>query len=174
MNKTSKRKTKELINPIDYVNTETGELLTSELKEGIKITLLKDTNQFIINSDEYVIFDADAIYYLTNHLSSTERGKVMTLANMLKGECSVLCQNNNHPHTPNTLSLFFDMHIDKWYQFVRKMVSKGVLAYCVCAPSGYLQKIYMLNPYIARKRKSINCELNYFFSDITKQGKIED
>ena len=174
MNNIKPRKVQSKVIAEDYVNKETGELLSSEAKDTISITLKEKTNQFIINSDEYVVFDADAIYYLTNHLSSTERGKIMTIANMVKGDCSVICQNNNHPHTPETLSLTFQMHIDKWYAFVRKMVKQGILAYCVCAPSGYLQKIYMLNPYIARKRKTINCELNHFFRDITKDGIIKE
>ncbi len=174
MNTVEKRKIQSKVIADQYANIETGELLTSEINNKISITLKENTNHFIINSDEYVVFDADAIYYLTAHLSSTDRGKIMTIANMVKGDCSVVCQNNNHPHTPETLSITFDMHIDKWYTFVRKMVKQNILAYCVCAPSGYLQKIYMLNPYIARKRKTINCELNHFFTDITKQGKIEE
>lgn len=174
MNTTEKRKITSKLFPDEYINAETGELLSSEADEKISITLKENTNQFIINSDEYVVFDSDAIHYLTNRLSTTERGKIVTIANMVKGDCSVICQNNNHPHTPETLSISFDMHIDKWYAFVRKMVKQGVLAYCVCAPSGYLQKIYMLNPYIARKRKTINCELNHFFRDITKDGEIKD
>jgi len=174
MNTVEKRKVQSKLVPSEYANTETGELLSSEVKDKISITMKEDTNQFIINSDEYVVFDSDAIHYLTNRLSNTERGKIVTIANMVKGDCSVICQNNNHPHTPETLSITFEMHIDKWYAFVRKMVKQGVLAYCVCAPSGYLQKIYMLNPYIARKRKTINCELNHFFSDITKEGKINE
>jgi hypothetical protein len=164
-------KKKEAINLKEYVNISTGELLDSELKSNVSMTLNKDTNQFTISSDEYVTFDADAIYYLAEHLNATDRGKVMLLANMVKGDCCVLYQRNNHPHTPETLSVTFEMHIDRWYDFVRKMVKKNILSYCVCAPSGYLQKIYMLNPYIARKRKTINCEISNFFSDITKIGK---
>ncbi len=174
MNTKKLRKQREAINPEEYVNTDTGEILSSEIKQGISLVLNKQTNQFIIDSDEYVTFDADAIYYLAEHLNAADRGKVMLLANMVKGDCCVLYQNNNHPHTPETLSVTFDMHIQKWYEFVRKMVKKNILAYCVCAPSGYLQKIYMLNPYIARKRKTINCELSHFFSDITKIGKANE
>jgi len=174
MNKTKKRTIKSALNPKEYVNSETGELLSSELNEKVSLTLNQKTNQFIVNSDEYVLFDANAIYYLSLHLNNTDKGKILQLANMVRGDCSVICQNNNHPHTPETLSVTFDMHIDKWYAFVRKMVKMNILAYCVCAPSGYLQKIYMLNPYIARKRKTINCELNHFFTDVTKQGEIKE
>ncbi len=174
MNTTKKRKITEAIDPNKYANPETGETLSSELNNNVSISVKKNTNQFIINSDEYVVFDSAAILYLTNALSSTERGKIVTIANMVKGDCSVICQNNNHPHTPETLSVTLDMNLNKFYEFVRKMVKKGIIAYCMCAPSGYLQKIYMLNPYVARKRKVINCELNTFFRDVTKDGEITD
>jgi len=174
MNTIDKRKISSNITPDEYVNRDTGELLSSEVNDKISLTIREDTNQFIINSDEYVVFDSDAIYYLTNYLSSTDRGKIMTIANMVKGDCSVVCQNNNHPHTPETLSVTLDMSLNKFYCFIRKMTKRNILAYTICAPSGFLQKIYMLNPYIARKRKTINCELNHFFRDLTKEGKIKD
>lgn len=173
MNNTKLRRVTKTIEVDDYVNHKDGTLLSSEFENKVSITIKEKTNQFIINSDEYVVFDSEAIIYLTNYLTNTERGKLFVIANMVRGDCSVLCQNNNHPHTPETLSLTLDMEISKFYKFVRTMVKKGILAYCVCAPSGYLQKIYMLNPYVARKRKTINCELNTFFRDITQDGKIK-
>lgn len=174
MNTTKIRKVSSKINPEDYVNHDTGELMNSEVKDGVSITFKESTNQFIIDSDEYVVFDADAIYYLTNQLSNADRGKIMTIANMVKGDCSIICQTNNHPHTPETLSVTLDMNLNKFYEFVRKMVKKNILAYTMCSPSGYLQKIYMLNPYVARKRKTINCELNTFFRDVTQDGKVKE
>jgi hypothetical protein len=174
MNSIKPRKVQSKVIADDYVNKETGELLSSEVKDTISITLKEKTNQFIINSDEYIVFDADAISFLTKELSNSDRGKIMTIANMVKGDCSIICQNNNHPHTTDTLSVTLDMNLNRFYVFVRKMVTAGILAYCVCAPSGYVQKIYMLNPYVARKRKTINCELNTFFRDVTKDGIIKE
>jgi hypothetical protein len=174
MNSTKERKVSSSIIPDQYVNTETGELLSSEVNDSVTITLKEKTNQFIINSNEYIVFDSNAIMFLTEHLNSTERGKILAMANMVKGDCCIITQKNNHPHTPETLSVTLDMNLNKFYEFIRKMVKKNILSYCTCAPSGFLQKIYMLNPYIARKRKNINCELNSFFRDITKDGEIKD
>lgn len=174
MKRTEKRTVKSKLHPEDYINPETGELLSSEVNDRITLTMNEKTNQFIINSDNYVVFDSAAIYYLSTQLSDTDRGKILKIADMVRGDCSIVCQNNNHPHTPETLSVTLEMEISRFYEFIRKMVKKNVLAYCVCAPSGYVQKIYMLNPYIARKRRTINCELNTFFRDITKDGEVKD
>lgn len=172
MNTTKKAKKSYVGNPDDYVNIHTGELLSSEVNEKVTITIKEGTNQFIINSDNYVTFTKEAIDYLNRELSNHDIGKITTIANMLKTDCSIICMNNNHPHSPETLSVTLDMNLNKFYEFVRKMVRKNILSYCVCAPSGYVQKIYMLNPYIARKRTSFNCELSLIFRDITKDGMV--
>jgi len=174
MQTTKKRKIITTVDPLNYVNSETGELLSSEMKDNITISLKKGTDQFIINSDEYVTFSSDAMIYLTETLSNVDIARVFKIGNMLKGDCCVVSQANNHPHTSETLAITLDMSRDEFYRMVRRLFKKNVLAYCVCAPSGYVQKIYMLNPYVARKRKTINCELSYFFRDITKDGEIKE
>lgn len=158
----------------NYVNIETGETLVSESKAGTEITVKEKPEYFTINSNEYIIFDSAAINYLNNILPKADVSRIYLMSNMLKGDCSVICQSNNHPHNSETLPIVLDLSQDKFYKLVRKLVNKNILTYCVCAPSGYVQKIYMLNPYIARKRKTINCELNYFFKDITKNNTVNN
>jgi hypothetical protein len=57
------------------------------------------------------------------------------------------------------------------YRLINRLTKQNILAYAVCAPSGYLQKIIMLNPYIARRRTQFADELNVIFSDITNNYK---
>ena len=158
----------------NYMNKETGKTLAEEVTKGVKITMTEDTKFFTIDSDEYVVFDSDAINYLTKELAKAEMSRVLILANMVKGDCSVIYQNNNHPHTSDTLPQALALSKDEFYKMVRKLVSKNILAYCVCAPSGFVQKIYMLNPYVARKRKALNEELKVFFKDVSNPEVQKD
>ena len=174
MQSTTKRKITSTILSSNYVNVDTGELLSSEVKNNITISLKKGTDQFIINSDEYVTFSSDAMSYLAKELSNVDIARVFKIGNMLKGDCCVISQTNNHPHTSETLFVILDMTKDEFYKMVRRLFKSNILSYCVCAPSGHVQKIYMLNPYIARKRKTINCELSYFFRDVTKDSIIKE
>ena len=148
--------------------------MASELGNKITITMKENTNQFIINSNNYTTFTAEAMEYLTSELSNVDLARVFKMSNMLRTDCSVICQGNNHPHTPESLSVVLDMSSDEFYRMVSRMRSKNILAYCVCSPSGYVQKIYMLNPYVARKRTRMNCELNMFFRDVTKDRELKD
>lgn len=162
------------VHPSDYVNHTTGENMASEHNKKISVTMREDTGHFTVNSDNYVVFDQGAMEYVQGAIAKVDVGKVFKMSTMLKGDCSVLYQNNNHPHNANTLPVILDMSQDKFYNLVRRLVSKGILAYAVCAPSGFTQKIYMLNPYIVRKKKTFNNELMVWFSDVSKPIPIHE
>lgn len=103
ISKTNNRVVSSNINPDKYVNTDTRELLSSQLNDKIHITLREDTNQFSINSDEYVVFDSEAMKYLAMVLNASETAKVFTMADIIKTDCSVLCKRDNKPHNSDSL-----------------------------------------------------------------------
>ena len=164
MNKVVNRKISYKVDSSKYADIETGELPG----DGIRITEVKKTGQFIINSDEFVIFDAASVRYISGIIRKVDLARVIIMANMVRGDCCVICQDEKTPHTPVTLSDGLQITLHEWNAYVRKLVKKGILAYCVCAPSGFIQKVYMLNPFIARKRKAINESMGYFFNDIAE------
>lgn len=171
MKRTTPKKIKKAIDLSNYVNAETGQVMSDEIGSQTRITSIHDTGQFIVKSNEFVVFDSAAADYLVRELTGAERARVFDMYNMVKGDCVVVMSKNNHPHTPDTLSAVLSMSLNKFYEFVRKLVKKNIMAYTVCAPSGVVQKIYMLNPYIGRKAKSVNNELLRIFRDVTLDKK---
>jgi len=167
MQKTTFVKTQKSIDGTAYTDTYTGKTLDEESPLGTEFVAKEAPKFFTISSDHYIVFDAAAIQYLSSELTKSDMARVMTMGTMIKGDCSVLYQGNNHAHNPETLSVALELSLDKFYKMVRGLVKKNILSYCVCAPSGFVQKIYMLNPYIARSRKTLSCELHTFFKDIT-------
>ena len=164
-------KNEEKINADEYANYSTGGTLHDDV-DGDTVKRAKKPTKFEIDSNNYVVFDALAVDYLCQELNSSDMAKVMKMGNMVYGDCSVVVrQENKIAHSSETLSEALGMEISKFYNMVRKLVRKGILSYCVCAPSGYVQKIYMLNPYIVRKNKRFNAGLHDFFSDITQPNK---
>lgn len=169
MQKTVIHKATSNIKSDEYENLNTGDTLLDDSKGG-QAKIVKETGTFQIDSDNYVVFDSNAVSYLCRELPKAEMARVMKIGNMVYGDCSIVCKKEDRTaHSSETLATALDMSINKFYIMIRKLVKKGILSYCVCAPSGYVQKIYMLNPYIARKRKSLNCELISFFRDVTKE-----
>lgn len=171
---TKRVKKQSKVDPTQYVDRDNGTNMAEKCNENVSISLKEDTGQFTVDTDNYIVFDADAMEYVQNAVAKADIGRVFKLSGMIRTDCSVLYQNNNHPHNANTLPTVLDMSQDKFYTMVRRLVSKGILAYAVCAPSGYTQKIYMLNPYIARRRKTFNNELLVLFRDVTKPIPVKE
>lgn len=151
-----------------YVNIDTGETLQSELICG-KETIIakKDTDLFTIESKEFIVIESKAMIYLSKILTASEFEKVLCMANMVKTEFNILF-NYNIPHTPDTLSKELQLTVDNLTRLIKKLHKKGILAYIVSYKSGYLQKIYMLNPTVARKRKTFHNDLLEIFEDLSK------
>lgn len=152
-----------------YVNVETGETLLSELiSERGNIKYTKESDLITIESKEFIVIDSIAMKYIKTLLTSKEYDRVMEMGNMLKTEFNVVF-NYNIPHNPNTLSDELKLSLDDLKRLVNKLVRKGILSYIVCAPSGFIQKIYMLNPTVIRKRKTFHKDMLTFFEDFNKK-----
>jgi hypothetical protein len=150
----------------DLVHRETGQL--AKLDKGESVILKKKKDTFVMNYDNYVSFTPQAIEYLIVNCKKADIAKVLSISSTLKTEFCISYLDNNIPHNANSLCSFLDMTQDEFYRLVKRLVTKGVLAYTVCAPTGHVQKIFMLNPYIAKKRNEISNELKVMFRDITK------
>jgi hypothetical protein len=163
-----KIKTKENFNPNDYVDPNTGETIGSKLLEkGSSLQLIKekDTDFYIINSDEYIIIDSKALARVSLLLKQNELAKLLKMSDKVKTPFNIIYDNNT-PYTAETLSELLEYDMNKFYAMVRKLVKIGVLAYVVCAPSGYLKKVYLLNPTFARKGKKYHDYTKDIFPDL--------
>ncbi len=148
----------------NYVNSETGELLLSEFN-GTSITASKETNRVLISSDEYVVIDSPSLRIMCDLLSNVDYRRVVTMGNWLFTDFNVVF-NNNVPHTLDTLAKALNMNPDDTRRFCKRLVEVNIMAYVVCAPSGFLQRIYMLNPILIRKRKTFHKHLLTFFNEL--------
>jgi hypothetical protein len=100
-------------------------------------------------------------------LSEVEYAKVMKLIDQVRTPFNIL-YDLHAPHTPESLSTYLDYSLERFYTLIKKLVKKGIMAYIVCAPSGYIKKVYMLNPTFARKGKRYNKYLADVFPDLRK------
>jgi len=160
------------LNPSDYVNPETGETISSELQsEGAaKVTLIKeeDTDFYIIESKEYLVIDSKALFEVAKVISEAELAKIFKMADYVQTPFNILYEKPYTPHTSESLAEHLEYNLNNFYSTIRKLVKKGILAYIVCAPSGYLRKVYMLNPTLVRKGKKYHNYIKDIFPDLTK------
>ena len=89
-----------------YVNTATGELLTSELKKDkMVVTVTEEGNYVVITSDDYVVLDCKTVNYLSEILSRTEMNNVLMMTTDLKTPLNIV-YNGPQPHSNESLQKF--------------------------------------------------------------------
>lgn len=145
------------VSPIDlsrYVNADTGETLSSE---GALIVRNEDTGLVVISSEEYATIDAAAWHYISLLLNDSDLGRLSKMAQMTQTTWNILFAKNNIPHSSKTLRFELGMESESmFFSMIRRLKKIGVLYVLDGLIYGEVRKIYMLNPYLARKRKTIS------------------
>jgi len=145
-----------------FVNTETGETL-----DGVTSVNIVDKEIVIMHSDEYVILDSKALMYVQEHFNPTDLGRIMKMTNMTRGQFNVL-YNGESPHSKQTLQEELDYSRNKFANFLKRLETKSIIYYIVGYIDGKRARSIMLNPHLARKRKTIHTDCLNSFQDIKK------
>lgn len=143
-----------------YVNTTTGELLTSELsKDKMIVSVTKEGNYVVITSDDYVVLDCKTVNYLSNILSRTEMNNILMMATDLKTPLNIV-YNGPQPHSNDSLQKFLGYSSKSTFiKLLQKLMRSGVIYQIKGNIGGEVRVIYMMNPFLARKRKTIDSEV---------------
>lgn len=143
-----------------YVNADTGELLTSELsRDKMVVTVTKEGNYVVITSDDYVVLDCKTVNYLSEVLSRTEMNNILMMTTDLKTPLNIV-YNGPQPHSNESLQKFLGYSSKSTFiKLLQKLIKEGVLYQIKGRISGEVRVIYMMNPFLARKRKTIDKEV---------------
>jgi len=165
------QKTKRVLNfDVDkYVNVETGEVLSSELKNiRPSVTVTEKGDYMIMSSDDFIILDSKTAEYLAEELSRAEFANMLKMATDLKTPLN-LVYNGPRPHTNETLQNFLGYASESMFsKLIKKLMKVGVLYQIKGNIMGEVRVIYMLNPFIARKRKTVDTKLFEVFKPFIK------
>jgi hypothetical protein len=143
-----------------YVNEETGELLTSELqRDKMIVTVTKEGDYVVITSDDYVVLDCKTVNYLSDILSRTEMNNILMMATDLKTPLNIV-YNGPQPHSNESLQVFLGYSSKSTFiKLLQKLIKAGVIYQIKGNIRGEVRVIYMMNPFLARKRKTIDKEV---------------
>jgi predicted transcriptional regulator len=151
----------------NYVNTETGETLDSALQQKT-LTVKEEGNFVILQSDDYVVIDSEALKYMRHLLSTTDISHTVQMSANLKTPFNIV-YNNNVPHTNETLQNFLGFRSKAMFlKLIKRLIKVGVLYQVKGRIMGGVRVIYMFNPLIARKRRSVDKQMMAIFCDIKK------
>jgi hypothetical protein len=164
MTTTKKLTRKKSINPNNYVNTNTGELLASEYA-GLSSVTITDADLEIVSSKEYVVLDSVALNYIAHYFNTVDLGKIIKMSNMVQTNFNILSDRKHEPHSERTLMVELETSVNKFRDFLKRLYDKGIIAYLLLKKDGIERKHIILNPNIARKRKSYHKDCLKLFQD---------
>ena len=160
---------KKLIDPSQYVNVETGEDLTSQLNNG-GVEFHQNSEYITITSDNFTILDFNALVFLKNHLNRSELGSISIIAEDLKTPLNIV-YNNSIPHSNESLQKTLNIASNSTFNLlIKKLMKLGVLYQIKGNIGGQVRVIYMMNPFVARKRKQLDSKLLNVFKDFNSSN----
>lgn len=165
MGTTAKKvKINKKIDPSQYVNVESGEILNSEIK-NLEMEVSQEIDRVMIHSDDYTIVDSRAMAFLKNHLNRSELGSLSIMSEDLKTPLNIV-YNNNIPHTNESLQTILGIASNSTFNLlIKKMMKFGILYQIKGNIMGRIRVIYMMNPFVARKRKHLDSNLLNVFKE---------
>lgn len=163
---------KEKINPQGLLDTESGEVLEAK---DCSLQLIRETGTdcFLVHSDNYIILDVNALELIKPFISYSDFGALMFISQIITKNYNVCMKDFDSPHTTETISKDLNITLRGASKILTRLVSRNILAYAVCYPAGFKQKLYMINPSLIRKGKKYNNCLNPIFKDLTIKKNVD-
>jgi hypothetical protein len=165
-NKIRKRTIKKNIDAGKYANIETAETYDSELNPGESVYMEVETGEVVLTFANFVSSDALFEEEICWRLSPADYRRYRLMSCWLHTNFNVVCSGNNRPHTLQSLSKKIRLSVDETTRFVKRLTEMGLLVYTVHPDSDDRKKVYMMNPYVIRKRKSIHEKLLPLFTNL--------
>jgi len=145
----------------EMVDLTTGEVLPS----GSTVNVV-DEDLVIVHSDEYVVIDSKALNYILVNFSPVDYGRILKMANMTNGSYNILYIDRKVPHTDLSLMDELKYTRNKYSDFMKRLYKGGVIYYVSGVKDGIEFKHIMLNPHLARKRKTIAKDCLVYFDEL--------
>ena len=160
---------KEKIDLAKYVNTDTGEYLSDEIDQNISISVDKNTDMSVVSYSDYSVISTEAIVILSQILNNSDFANVIKMAIVVKTPMSIL-YNDTIPHTNETLQKYLEIKSEAMYiSLMKRLMQAGVLYQMKGLIYGEVRKIYIINPYICRKRKVFENKILNVFQQFRKE-----
>ena len=165
-----KNKKKIQIDFSKYSNNDTGETMLSEYSgNGTTIKVIEPTNEFSLSSKNYSMIDNENMLRLMQMLSATDLGNVLKISLTTKTLYNAV-YNNNIPHTNKSLRKYLEFRSEsQYYSLIKRLISIGVLYKITGLFGNEVKSVYIMNPYLCRKRKTFSNEI----LDIIKEIDIK-
>lgn len=150
-----------------YWNEETGENLMSTIAgQGIQITAKQETDLVTIDrGDNFGFINFDTLAKVSELLNASDLGHLLRIFPLTKTDMNMI-YNHSVPHTNYTLQDYLEIKSNKtFHELIKRLIKAGVLYQIKGNINGAVRVVYIMNPYLANKRKTFNETLLKLFKD---------
>lgn len=163
---------KKSIDLNSFVNVDTGESLSSELKEGSSVTVNEKTGLSEVYYSDYSVISTEAILALSQILNNSDLANVVKMSVTVKTALNVIF-NNNIPHTNNSLQKYLQIKSESMFlALIKRLMKVGILYQMKGRVGKEIRVFYLLNPYICRKRRTFENKILTVFEQFKDDLKI--
>lgn len=165
---------KKILDVSGYHNADTGELLSSEMGKGVTMTITQKTNAVMINYDDYATISTSAIFSLMEVLNNSDLANTLKLTLCAQTPLSLLYNSNNQLHSNESLQKYLEIASQsKYFDLIRRLIKAGVLYQIKGLIHGEVRKIYMINPFLSKKRKVFDDKVIEVFQSFDKIKQVK-
>lgn len=152
-----------------YVNSETGEMLMSEIQgKGVSITANEETTLFTIYREDYAVISTETILKLKNILPTNILGYLLQMIPLTRTDLNII-YNHSVPHTNESLQKYLNVSNMTFFNAIKKLTNAGVLYQMKGNINGAIRVIYIINPFISAKRKTFDKQLLNVFKSFENE-----
>lgn len=159
MPKVSKKKK---VNLEEYVHQDTGNYL-SDTHPNITSVNIVNNDLHLITYKNYFIVSDEALDYISDKFNDPDMGKIYKLSRMVEGNFNIIMNKIKQPHDKESLRIDLDYSVNKFTDFLAKLFLHGVIGYIITMKNRRKHTVIILNPHLARKRKTIHKDTMEYF-----------
>lgn len=153
----------------NFVNTESGEMLMSEIPDLAYV--VRNSDQVIIDYKEFVVMNTEVVEFLIDNLNAAELGRVLKLSHTIKSNWNILHnKKNNLPYELNELAEEVSYTRNKFHLFMQKLYKASIVYKLKGYWDGVEKTVYILNPHLAKCTKTINKDIMCCFEDLSDKN----
>ena len=156
----------------DYVNTKTGELLSSEFP-GLTTVNVLNPKLKKVDSKNYIIIDSQAMRVIQSLCTKPDLEKVYRMVNMIKGKYNILHDQTGNPHSRKSLRESLDYNESEFSRMMQRLVEHSIINYIDGRRDNRKCKLVMLNPTFARNKKLLHTDCLQMFNDLSKDVSLK-
>jgi hypothetical protein len=158
------------LNSKELVATSTGEVVNIENANIFKSTI---TNKVAINYSSFVFLDTNQIILLLEKgLKHEELALLVILSNQIQMESNICIQDSEIPHTTSSIAKYINSSQQAAKRKLNKLITIGAIYYGPINRNS--KKVYVINPHIIKKGKTIKQNIVAIFHEIYKKSQIQN